>query len=239
MFEAVVLIGLIVAGGYLAAGVVVAISMHYRGLSTIDPRTADASPLLRIFLTPGMAIFWPMILVRRGRTPSGLDGEIPAAPSPGWQRGVVLASALISVAGLAAAILVRQPPEEPSGSGALSLPGPGAFLIRPGPGPVLGRLFPSMPARFQRARNIEKRPGLHMIIDDGATVAPTTIFWAPALDPSRPVPPDAVLVSTVFGPEDRWFPFTASDQWNTGYWIAYSHVRQDVEIHTRTDGDAS
>ena len=153
----------------------------------------------------------------------------------GWKlacwRGVLMASAIAAVpAALAAAVLLREPPAA-GGRAPFPISGQPVYFIQRGPGPVLGRLFPSMPASFQRARNIEKRPGLHLVVEDGATLPPTSIYWSPVLDPSKPIPDGAVHVDTVWGPYSRWMAFTVSDMWDTGYWIAYSHVHQRAEVY--------
>jgi len=231
MFEILVEIGLVGAYAYAAAGLLVALVLpHSRYLGGTHPDSGGPAPPHPIVRALGMTCFWPLFLRRPRPAASAPKYATPARPPIGLQRTVFVASAVLALAGLAAAVLLREPPALP-GRVEVSLPGPPPYLIQRGPGPVLGRLFPTMPANFQRARDINKAPGLFMMVDAGATVAPTAIYWSPSLVQGNTIPEEAILVATVWGSERSFFPFTESNMWDRGYWIAYSHVRQEAEVY--------
>ena len=70
---------LTVVGIYAGAGVLFGIAFGLRGAQRIDPGAKGAHPLFRLFILPGAAVLWPLLLGRwiraaRGRT----AGEHPS-----------------------------------------------------------------------------------------------------------------------------------------------------------------
>lgn len=54
----------ILAGAYLAAGVVFAVAFALRGAAHIDPNAVDGSSGFRLVIMPGSALLWPVLVVR-------------------------------------------------------------------------------------------------------------------------------------------------------------------------------
>ena len=87
MSEPCAFLVLVLAGAYLAAGVVVALGIEWRGLPRIDRLAGHGSPGFRILIFPGLVALWPLMLRRvvagRGAPPPERNAHRVAARPPG------------------------------------------------------------------------------------------------------------------------------------------------------------
>lgn len=107
----------IILGLYVLAGLAFALTLHLRGLSTLDAGTQGASILFRILITPGLVALWPVMLrkwqsIRRSASGAG---RVEAPFTPRTLRGAhgliaVLLALLLPV--LLGAALVLRPAQE-------------------------------------------------------------------------------------------------------------------------------
>lgn len=63
-FQALVELGVTVAGVYLGLGLVFALVFVTRGVDRIDPVAADGTRGFRILILPGATLLWPLLLRR-------------------------------------------------------------------------------------------------------------------------------------------------------------------------------
>jgi len=64
MFVSLVSIGLIVAGVYLALGFLVGLWLVLGAINRLDAASKGSSIGFRLLILPGMALFWPLFLLR-------------------------------------------------------------------------------------------------------------------------------------------------------------------------------
>lgn len=69
-------LGVNLLAAYFALGLLFAIVFVARGVSRIDPTARDSNAVFRVIILPGVAAFWPLLLVRWIRASSR-----PASPS--------------------------------------------------------------------------------------------------------------------------------------------------------------
>jgi hypothetical protein len=55
---------LLIAGGYAAIGVLVALALVVRGLARIDHAAQNSPWSFRLMILPGLAAVWPLMLVK-------------------------------------------------------------------------------------------------------------------------------------------------------------------------------
>lgn len=64
MNEAHVIAGLTGLGAYLALGLVIGLACFFGGVGRIDPAAKTMPFRARLLILPGLAAFWPLILIR-------------------------------------------------------------------------------------------------------------------------------------------------------------------------------
>ncbi|MFN7924376.1 MAG: hypothetical protein U0Q16_30010 [Bryobacteraceae bacterium] len=68
-------LALVAAAVYLIAGLLFGVAFAIRGAGAIDPQAHGAPWSFRLIITPGVAIFWPLLLRRWLRGESGVPME--------------------------------------------------------------------------------------------------------------------------------------------------------------------
>jgi len=62
---------LILVAGYVALGLVAGVVLAFVGINTIDPAAAGSPWYFRLFVLPGLAGLWPVMLVKWARCGKG------------------------------------------------------------------------------------------------------------------------------------------------------------------------
>ena len=111
--ESVVAVILWVASVYGLMGIVVAFYLHALVLHRIDPSTKGAGIVFRLFITPGLALLWPLMVWKysRFRRGHGAFGGVESPFAPRRLRSIhgllIIVAAIFLPVALGAAVYFR------------------------------------------------------------------------------------------------------------------------------------
>ncbi|MBX3177554.1 MAG: hypothetical protein KF886_09350 [Candidatus Hydrogenedentes bacterium] len=234
MFETLVLIGFVAIAAWLLAGLLLAAPL-YRSLSKrVEPGRLPR--LDRLFLAPGIAVFWPVLLWRSknktGRLPQPNLGR--AEHVARWQPPIAVITFLATPPILALALLGRD-------VSPLSQPIP--FAVIPDNellsyGANLGNAFPSLPAEVFPARTTAREYGLELRFRDGEQALPSIIYWAPTQTSGDILPDGSVYIGLLWPWPNLWRRFPEQQMSREGFWYVYHMLDRSLERLEATSGSS-
>lgn len=225
MIEFGVLIALAALVAWLLAGILVFILFCRHDMRATE--THGPAKLACLFLVPGLAVFWPLLLWRwtyRAGLGHQTDHRL-AERVARWQSLIALATFFVCPVIVAAAVLGRGP-GLPIQAAANSVIPVNELLIH---GATLGNAFPSIPAEVYLARTMGREYGLELQFEDGRQVLPSILYWAPSRTTGNIPPPDSVYIGFIWTWPNLWLPFPEQSMAYEGYWYAYNIVGQSLE----------
>lgn len=231
MLEQIVTSLLTAAGIYLAIGIVGVILLHLRVLPAIDPETRTSGPLFRTLITPGLIVFWPVLLLKwrrasQGSDIAGAEGR-PIGPNGDrrWHGVATTGSLLLCPCILAVAMFARISAPDTRGAPSQVIFSSRLYTVES----KLGNYFQSIPASVLLARSTARQYGLVFRFPPDAAMPPAALYWSatPADTDSR-LPPDATYLGTVWAGEELWIALPEPEMRYAGYWLTYSFLNQTV-----------
>lgn len=233
MVEIVQLV-LIIVGLYLVIGVVASVALHMRGLSKIDHGVKGTSVWFRLIITPGLIVFWPLMLSKWSKA-----GELENFPEPEKSHSIrglrsrhglqvqLLAVLIPVLAGLS--LMLR--PAEPVNQ---SFPKELASL------PVVTKQYPDLFKGFDvqttlRSDRYRWNYQIELVVGESLPLEQPVLYWMPSrLHNERDTDPSVAVASQFIGfiqaPGTNRFPVSATLQAAEGNWVILSH-QEFIALH--------